>query len=142
MRPRDDGPIIVQAMPVHVWLRRARERADAPSAADYAPARLLWARKDRWGRPEAYVDFIDQQLNAPNEGTHRIAPLGTEDQLRLTQLATRRNMPVVGRASASSSADAGEKQAAARARAVVSQLIAAAAAGDAGRAHAIAMGDR
>jgi len=131
LRPRPDGPIVVQAMPVAVWMRRAANRnAGAPTADDYAPAHLLWARKDRWGRAEAYVYFLDPALNSPSEGTHRIAPLCDSDNRRLQQLATRRSMPVVSGSSANASADAGEVQRATQVQGMVARFIAASLAGD------------
>jgi hypothetical protein len=87
--------VCVMAMPRSVFLERLRlprqTRQATPSPESYSPAHVLYAFKDRFGRAEAVVWFIDEVLNA---GGPFKAPLRDDEFHRFQSLAIRSRMPV------------------------------------------------
>ncbi len=125
--------LIVHAMPRARFLQRSAmplsARQQAPSDGWYAPAHVLYGRKDRFGHVQFVVSFIDPQLNGP-ENQPFAAPLRDDERARLEALARRTVMPIQGPGRANESADHGVSRAEDRSRRAVSELIAAALRGD------------
>jgi hypothetical protein len=106
-------PITLLAMPRCVHARLAllsKQRAEVAGLDSYRPAMVRYVIKDRWHRVDrVFVTFEDDALNI---GAHGFAaPVNRDDVARLARLATRANMPVMGRGSANASADKGVERA-------------------------------
>lgn len=89
-------PVVVRAMPRAVFSERLRlplgERQRSPTDEAYQPAYVRWVSKDRWGRVDARVQFLDDSLNH-GEGDF-INPVHGADRHLLESKATRAFMPV------------------------------------------------
>ena len=107
---RFGDPMIVRAMPHAQFMTRSRlpvdQRQGRPGDESYAPAYVLYAQKDRWGRVDQVgVWFLDPALNG-DKPFH--APVHDDDRACLAQKATRMNMPEMAyRFGAPASADKG-----------------------------------
>lgn len=125
--------LTVQAMPRARFIERTSmplsARQQAPAADWYAPAHVLYGRKDRFGHVQFVVSFVDRDLNGP-ENQPFAAPLRDDERARLEALARRTVMPIQGPGRANHSADHGLARAEDRTRRAVSELIAAALRGD------------
>lgn len=125
--------VTVQAMPRARFVQRSAMPLSArqqPPADDwYAPAHVLYGRKDRFGHVQFVVSFVDPQLNGPDNQPFA-APLRDDERARLEALARRTVMPIQGPGRANYSADHGVSKAEDRTRRAVSELIAAALRGD------------
>ena len=103
-------PVIVRAMPQSVCIARQRlplrDRQSQPGSDSFAQAYVVYAAKDRWGRADAYVWFLDAALNTT--GRPWQGPLHNDDRALLARCARRTRMPVInGTRGASYSADHG-----------------------------------
>lgn len=106
---RRSEPVIVQAMPHGVFLRRlqASGRPNPPEAHEFSPAYVLRVSKDRWGQVDmVVVAFLDPALDGPPTFS---TPVCQASRRQLQGLATRKRMPVISRSSANYSADHGEE---------------------------------
>lgn len=101
----------------HLATRRGPQ--DRPPDALYLQASLLYVQKDRWGGVGCYVDFDAKEHNKDRF----LAPVHSDDRLRIESMASRRVMPVVAPGAANWSADFDENtKAAATRRSVLRSL--------------------
>jgi hypothetical protein len=98
-------PLIVQAMPKHLFVDRLKlplcERVGPPPPECYQPAQVLWVTKDRWRRVDSvFVCFLDDKHN---DGVHTwSAPIDALSRETLNREARRDRMPVADTASQAS----------------------------------------
>jgi hypothetical protein len=119
--------IIVRAMTAGAFLQRSvltvRDRQQAPGPECFAEAYLLYAMKDKWGRPDFYVWFVDPALNTT--GRPWRASLMEADRQRVNAKARRTVMPVSSKAGGNYSADGGCKKEADYNKSIAQHFIAA-----------------
>ncbi len=121
-------PLSVRAMPERAFLERlkcsTRERQQASAPECFAEAYVLYANKDRWGRPDFYVWFANPEHNTTGRPWRGM--LMEEDRRRIEKKARRTIMPVSAcRGSANYSADFGCQKEADYNRYVAKRFIAA-----------------
>jgi ribosomal protein S27AE len=139
--------IKVMAMPLSTWIARSRlplkdKQQQRPGPNCYAPASVLHAHKDRWGRCSYYVRFDSPELNAPSDGTTRHAPLCDDDHRELPRRTRRTAMPVTSWPSGAAwSADHGVTHASANVQRDARAFFKAALQGQAAEASALACRD-
>lgn len=124
-------PLTVQAITPAAFLARITlsptERNAGAGQNDFAEANVLFAEKDKWGRPTFNVWFTDRQLNGKNPWR---ATLQDVDARQCARLARRTVMPVMSRSGASHSANHGTAQATALDARVATLFIRSALRGD------------
>ncbi len=131
-------PITVMAMPEAEFVKRVDltplERNVPPPATSYSEAHVLYASKDRWGRPDFFVWFVDPALNTT--GRPWRAMMGDTERKRIAGSARRTKMPVMtDTRGANHSADGGCEREADYNRSVARRFISAALTGnEAGKA--------
>lgn len=114
----------VLAMPVEAFIQRSKlrieERTAEAGAESFAPANVLYGEKDRWGRVDFFVWFLDDALNEKKPWR---APLPATERARINGFARRTVMPIMSRAGANHSADHGLSNVEAYNRRVADLLI-------------------